>query len=98
MAALILADTDIADLRCLTALDELDFLEVDGTAVTDLTPLGEMQQIKFLNIERTNVDDITPLACLPDLDALLLSGTSVSAQAMTVLQDALPHCDIVKDY
>ena len=98
IAALILADTDVADLRCLTALDELDFLEVDGTAVTDLTPLGEMRQIKFLNIERTNVDDITPLACLPDLDALLLSGTPVSAQAMTVLQDALPRCDIVKDY
>ena len=98
MAALILADTDIADLRCLTALDELDFLEVDGTAVTDLTPLGEMRQLKFLNIARTNVDDITPLVCLPNLDALLLSGTPISTQAVTALQDALPHCDIVKDY
>ena len=96
--ALILADTDIADLRCITAMGELDFLELDGTAVTDLAPLREMRQIKFLNIERTNIDNITPLACLPDLDALLLSGTPVPVQAVAALQDALPHCDIVKDY
>ena len=95
---LILADTLVADLRCITALDRLDWLELDGTPVTDLTPIAEMHQIRFLNIERTYVEDITPLAGLQDLEAVLLSGTPISDRAIETLRDALPNCDIVKDY
>ena len=95
---LILADTQVADVRRITALGRLDWLELDGTAVTDLTPLAEMHQIRFLNVERTNVEDITPLARLPNLEAVLLSGTALSDRAVESLRDALPNCDIVKDY
>ena len=95
---LILTDTDVADVRCITGLDQLDWLEIDGTAVTDLTPLREMHQIRILNIERTNIEDITALAGLQDLEAVLLSGTPISDRAIETLRDALPNCDIVKDY
>ena len=95
---LILADTDVADVRCITALAELLVLDLDGTAVTDVTPLGDMPQIGVLSLERTNVEDLTPLVRLRNLDLLLLSGTPVSAKALAALRDALPTCDIVKDY
>ena len=95
---LLLADTDVADVRCITALADLIILDLNGTTVTDVTPLGDMPQIGVLALERTNVEDITPLTRLRDLDMLLLSGTPISAQAIATLQDALPHCDIVKDY
>ena len=95
---LILTDTNVADLRSITALSELEFLFLDGTAVTDVTPLEKMSQLWFLDLERTNVEDVAPLDGLYRLDTLLLSGTPVSAQAIAALQEALPNCDIVKDY
>ena len=95
---LILSDTDVDDVRYITALDNLDFLELDGTAVRDVTPLGEMPQIRFLTLERTSVHDITPLARLDQLDMLLLSDAPVSSDAVTALQEALPNCEIVKDF
>ena len=95
---LMLGDTDVADVRCITALDKLHFLELNGTAVTDVTPLGEIPQIGFLNLMETDVEDIRSLARLRHLEVLLLSGTSVSAQSIESLRDALPNCDIVKDY
>ena len=95
---LVLADTDVTDVRCITTLAELLVLDLSGTAVTDVTPLGKMHKIGVLDLERTNVEDITPLARLQDLDMLLLSGTPVSSQAVESLQHVLPNCDIVKDY
>ena len=95
---LLLADSDVADVQCITALTELAVLDLTGTAVADVAPLGDLPQIGFLNLERTNVGDVTPLARLRDLDMLVLSGTSISAQAIATLQDALPHCEVVKKY
>ena len=95
---LILTDTDVADLRCIPAKEQLGYLELDGSPVSDLTPLGEMHQLKLLNIERTNVEDIAPLERLQSLEVLVLSGTLVRSERIASLQDALPNCKVVRSF
>ena len=94
---LILTDTGVADVRCITGLRELHWLELDGSAVTDIAPLAKMPRITILDLARTSVEDIAPLANLHGLRVLDLSETAVSAESIAALQDALPNCKIVKD-
>ena len=97
LKVLILTDTNVSDISCITKLPNLTWLELEGTAVKDISPLGDMRQLEFLNLVRTNIDDIAPLAGLDALDAVLLSYTPVSGEAISDLQKSLPHCDIVTD-
>ena len=96
LEVLILTDTNISDINCITKLN-LSWLELEGTAVKDISPIGNMRQLQFLNLERTNVDDIAPLAGLDALDAVFLSYTPVSEEAIGDLKESLPDCDIVTD-
>ena len=59
----------LADLRPLTSLARLEFLNLDG-AVPDLLPLASLARLKRLSARNNGIDDLQPLAPLAGLAEL----------------------------
>ena len=94
---LILTDADVGNVECIGKFKHLSWLELDGTPIVDVSPIADVPTLEFLNLERTNVSDIASLSRLATLNAVLLSDTPTSSEAIDALQAVLPKCEIVKD-
>ncbi len=62
----------------ISALENLQGLNLFGTTVTDLRPLSKLTQLRELNLFYVPVSNIAPLAELKNLEHLDLSDTQVS--------------------
>ncbi|MEV8442465.1 NACHT domain-containing protein [Actinosynnema sp. NPDC051121] len=68
--------TGVTDLTPLTALVDMDHLDLEGCAeIEDLTPLAAMPSLQHLDLRACRrVTDVTPLRRLPHLRRLYLNG------------------------
>jgi Leucine-rich repeat (LRR) protein len=68
----------ISDLSPLSALPNLQKLDLSRTQVADLSPLATLTSLKKLDLFRTQAADLSPLATLTDLEDLGLSWSLVA--------------------
>lgn len=70
-----LTDEDIADLRYMINLRELQIYENN---ITDLSPLTGLTELTSLSVFKNNVSDLTPLKGLVNLQTLYLRSNDIS--------------------
>jgi internalin A len=68
----------VSDIGPLSAMLQMDRLDLGHTQVRDLTPLKKMSNLTELMLDDTPVDDVSPLAGLAKLERLSLKRTRVS--------------------
>ncbi len=67
----------MSDLCPLSALVNLQRLNIWGSYVNDLSPLSSLANLQELNVSHTAVTDLSPLSCLANLQELNVSYTPV---------------------
>ncbi|HWA98804.1 MAG TPA: protein kinase [Pirellulales bacterium] len=92
---LICKHSQVSDLSPLRGMP-LTTLIIPNSQVSDLAPLKGMP-LSALDVRSTPLADITPLVECKSLTMLSLSGTRVTAEGVTALQQALPNCKIFWD-
>jgi hypothetical protein len=99
-----LDNTHVTDdgLAHLQGLGQLQALGLENTQVTDegLAHLQAIKQLYWLNLNYTQVTDagLVHLQSLKQLHWLYLKDTKVTDQAVTTLNQAIPHCNIECKY
>jgi internalin A len=73
-----LSETGVTDLEPLSALTDLNVLQLEKSAVVDLRPLAGLANLRELDVTQTRVTDITPVVGLTMLMLLGLSKTGVT--------------------
>lgn len=73
-----LANTQVSDLRPLSAQTQLMFLDLKSTKVVDLAPLARLTKLNHLELSNTAVAELAPLAGVAGLRKLYLNQTKVS--------------------
>jgi Leucine-rich repeat (LRR) protein len=74
---LVAGRNDLADIRPLAALRELEVLDLHWTEVADLSPLAGLTRLQHLNLRGCKAVDLAPLAGLHGLRHLDLRATAV---------------------
>ena len=69
---------ELADLKPLAGLSQLQKFSCDYTLVSDLTPLAGLTQMQALYCTGNEISDLTPLVGLTQLQALYCSETQIS--------------------
>lgn len=101
MKSLDLSNTEVTDagLFHLAAMKAIKFLELRQTQITDtgLVQLGKITNLETLDLGNTRITDrgLGHLKRLTLFGKLVLIRTAVTDAGATLLQRALPHCDIV---
>ena len=78
----------------LAGLANLHWLDLDHTQVSDLAPLEGCAKRRSLLWTGTAVIDLVPFARGAKLTHLSLRNTSISADQIAAVQQALPRCQI----
>ncbi|KAL0238458.1 hypothetical protein GEMRC1_012931 [Eukaryota sp. GEM-RC1] len=76
LKVLILANSSIKDLSCLSMSSSIKVLDLSGTRIESLIPLRNLF-LSVLNLNSSNVFDLNPLSSLYQLIALDIGGTCV---------------------
>lgn len=96
---LILADNKkLSDLKPLTKLKHLHYLELFLDNITDITPLTELKELVDLNLSfNRSLTDITPLIenPLPMVERIWLPGCPIPEEQIELLKKAYPNAKIV---
>lgn len=94
---LILADNTVSDLKPLSKLKHLHYLELFvNPYLSDLSPLAECKEMVDLNISHIyNVSDISDLLDFPILERLWVEHTAVSAADIRLLKDTYPNATVI---
>src|SRR5262245_15933051 len=79
LAALDLADNQIADLAPLKGLTDIQTLTLTANKIGDISPLSELTNLQYLELSRNEVSDVSPLAKLTKLNALYLSKNKITS-------------------
>lgn len=69
---------NLADLSPLSALSNLEHLDIRHASITDLSHLSALTQLRSLNLSGTRVRNLTPLANLARLESLSVQDTPVT--------------------
>ena len=78
LAALDLADNQIADLTPLKGLTNLQTLTLSANKIQDISPLSGLTNLQYLELSRNEISEISALGKLTQLSALYLSGNGIS--------------------
>lgn len=102
LKCLYLRGTGVTDagLRQICGLAGLTMLDLESTQITDagLEHLGKLSELNSLELSRTNITDagLKHLGGLAKLRYLHVSASHVSEAAVARLNQALPHCEILR--
>lgn len=90
----ILGKNNWSDASPLADCQELEYLEMQNTAVSDLSPLSGLKNLKHLNIcGSAGILDISPLYPLTQLERLWIGGViNISKEQVAEMQKAAPDC------
>ncbi len=96
LETLIIALSDVSDLRPLANCKHLTYAELQTSALNDLRPLSELHELKFLNIAYNfSLSDISPLYGLTQLERLWIGCLDpVPAEQVAKMQEMAPDCTI----
>ena len=96
LETLIIALSDVSDLRPLANCKHLTYAELQTSALNDLRPLSELHELKYLNIAYNfSLTDISPLYGLTQLERLWIGCLDpVPAEQVEKMQELAPDCTI----
>jgi internalin A len=98
LRALELSGNRITNLTPLQNLTKLTNLRLDRNGITNLSALAGLTELSYLNLEDNQISDPIPLYGLTKLrDLYLGQNSSLSAEQIVALQEALPDCRIYTD-
>lgn len=93
-----LSGNQISDLSPLQNLTKLVNLRLDNNEITSLSALAGLTELTYLNLEGNQISDPIPLYGLTKLrDLYLGQNSTLSAEQIVALQEALPDCNIYTD-
>lgn len=92
---LILGDNRIKDISTLANLQELTYLELFLCDVEDISPLLQCKELRHLNLAYCPIKNAELLSQMPQLERLWLNGCNIPYSTLRLLQEALPHTQIV---
>ncbi|MEW6496057.1 MAG: leucine-rich repeat domain-containing protein [Cyanobacteriota bacterium] len=73
-----LSDEQIADVRPLAGLTNLEQLDLSFNTITDVTPLATLTNLKQLFLDHNPIADVSPLAKLTNLKELFLDHNQIA--------------------
>ena len=92
---LILADNKLTDIKFISKLKKLHYLELFMNNITDLTPLKDLDGLVDLNISYNyKLKNIEPILNLPKLERLWLVHNSISAADYALLRKTYPNATV----
>ena len=96
LETLIIALSDVSDLRPLANCPHLTYAELQTSALNDLRPLSGLTELKYLNIcYNFSITDITPLYSLTQLKRLWIGCLDpVPAEQVARMKELAPDCQI----
>jgi internalin A len=98
LQALELSGNRISDLSPLLNLTKLTNLQLENNEITNLSALAGLTELTYLNLEGNRISDPIPLYGLTKLrDLYIGQNSSLSAEQLVALQEALPDCRIYTD-
>ena len=86
---------EIADLRGIEELTELETLDLAHNAIRDLSPLAELRQLRFLNLDNNQIEEVSPLGSLKRLQMLFLAHNAVQDLTALLELDSLHSVDLL---
>lgn len=78
LSELNLDQSQLSDLRPLTALPQLTILKLSGNNISDISPLAQLNNLTHLNLSHNRLSDLLPIAELDRLIYLDLAGNQIS--------------------
>ena len=96
LEVLIIALSQVSDLRPLADCPKLEYLEIQLTAVNDLRPLSGLKNLRHINIGYCYaLRDLSPLFELPDLERVWIGQfVPVPPEQIEQLKKSAPHCEV----
>ena len=77
LEVLLLPRNRVQDIRPLTKLTKLTFLDLGDNAISDITPLAGLMDLEVLRLWRNQIVDVSPLAGLVNLKELWLNSNQI---------------------
>lgn len=71
-------NTQVSDLRPLTALTQLTLLDLRYNEIKDISPLGKLKELKHLNLKNNKINNVGVLGELPQLEKLYLRDNKIA--------------------
>ena len=78
LALLNLENNEIADIKALAELDNLQSLNLAKNKIKDIGPLKKLVRLQLLDISHNEVADLKPLAKMDNMRSLYLSGNKIT--------------------
>ena len=75
---LMIAFSKIKDISALSALTDLEYINLSNNSISDISPLRNLINLKELHLANNKIKDISPLRRLKTLQHLMLAGNSIS--------------------
>ena len=96
LETLIIALSDVSDLRPLANCPHLTYAELQTSALNDLSPLSGLKELKYLNIcYNFAITDITPLYGLTQLERLWIGCLDpVPPEQVEMMRSLAPDCEV----
>jgi hypothetical protein len=81
----------ISDISELTALPDLERLNLRGNAIKDISPLGRLRKLRDVNVADNQIEDCTTLFAIKSLQNVEVQGNPLSAEMIAELREAFPR-------
>ena len=96
LETLVIALSDVSDLRPLANCPHLTYAELETSALNDLSPLSGLKELKYLNIAYNfAITDIRPLYNLTQLERLWIGCLDpVPPDQVETMKSLVPDCEI----
>jgi hypothetical protein len=73
-----LSDKGVESISPLSALIELQYLELNGNKIADLKPLAPLRKLRVLDVGHNSITDLSPIAEMGELQTLRINGNHIA--------------------
>ena len=91
-----LGSNQIVDISPLSKLGSLTYLDLAHNEMTDISSLSSLERLEYLYISRNRITDYSPLYEMKRLKRLEIDSESINSEALQILKEKLPKCQIIE--